>query len=127
MLTNSKESFGERGVIDIGHLADGDSTPRRNPILWLVICGILLIAAIAVGTAMMVRNFRDHAIESSKRELENAVVLLARHFDQQLDDAEVPLVDLIDQIHQAGITSPDEFKRRMSTPEVQRELAEKVS
>ncbi|HZR72081.1 bifunctional diguanylate cyclase/phosphodiesterase [Bradyrhizobium sp.] len=127
MLTNSKESFGERGVVDIGSLADGDSTRRRNPILWLFICGILLIAAIAVGTAMMVRNFRDHAIESSKRELENAVVLLSRHFDQQLDDAEVPLVDLIEQARQDGINSPEDFKRRMSTPEMHRELVEKVS
>ena len=127
MLTNSKESAAESGMVDIGGLADGDSIRRRNPILWLVICGILLIAAIAVGTAMMVRNFRDHAIESSKRELENAVVLLARHFDQQLDDAEVPLVDLIEQARQDGINSPDDFKRRMSTPEMHRELVEKVS
>src|SRR5579864_8120880 len=94
-----------RDEIDVGAFADGESSGRRNPILWLVICGILLIAAIAVGTAMMVRNFRDHAIESSKRELENAVVLLARHFDQQLDDAEIPLADLIEQIHQDGIAS----------------------
>jgi diguanylate cyclase (GGDEF)-like protein len=124
MLTTSKSG---QDTADTGALADGDSPGRRNPIRWLVVCGVLLIAAIAVGTAMMVRNFRDHAIESSKRELENAVVLLARHFDQQLDDAEVPLIDLIDQIHQAGITSVDDFKRRMSTPEVHRELAERVS
>jgi diguanylate cyclase (GGDEF)-like protein len=124
MLTTSK---GGQDTADTGALADGDSPGRRNPIRWLVVCGVLLIAAIAVGTAMMVRNFRDHAVESSKRELENAVVLLARHFDQQLDDAEVPLIDLIDQIHQAGITSADDFKRRMSTPEVHRELAERVS
>jgi diguanylate cyclase (GGDEF)-like protein/PAS domain S-box-containing protein len=127
MLTNRKQSVGEKVRIDDDDLTDGRSPRRRNPILWLVICGILLIAAIAVGTAVMVRNFRDHAIESSKRELENAVVLLARHFDQQLDDAEIPLIDLIDQIHQARIASADEFRLRMSTPEMQHELAEKVS
>ena len=119
MLTTRKKSVGGKAIVDNNVLTDGELPRRRNPILWLVICGILLIAAIAVGTATMVRNFRDHAIESSKRELENAVVLLARHFDQQLDDAEVPLVELIDQIHQAGIASADEFKRRMSTPEMQ--------
>ena len=127
MLKTSKRYLGGQETADTGALADGNSPGRRNPIRWLVVCGVLLIVAIAVGTAMMVRNFRDHAIESSKRELENAVVLLARHFDQQLDDAEVPLVDLIDQIHQAGITSAEDFKRRMSTPEVHRELAERVS
>ena len=127
MLTTSKKTVGGQEKVGTGALADGDSPGRRNPIRWLVVCGVLLIAAIAVGTAMMVGNFRDHAIESSKRELENAAVLLARHFDQQLDDAEVPLVDLIDQIHQAGITSPEDFKRRMSTSEMHLELVEKVS
>ena len=127
MLTNSKTYIGRKDAVDAIVLADNDLPRRRNPILWLVICGILLITAIAVGTAMMVRNFRDHAIESSKRELENAVVLLARHFDQQLNDAEIPLVDLIEQIHQDGIATADDFKRRMSTAEVHRYLEEKVS
>jgi diguanylate cyclase (GGDEF)-like protein len=127
MLNTSKESVGGKGAVDIGILADSESPRRRNPILWLVVSGILLIVAIAIGTAMMVTNFRDHALESSKRELENTVLLLARHFDQQLDDAEVPLIELIEQVHQAGIASPDDFKRRMSTPEMHLLLAESVS
>jgi len=98
-------------------LIDGELPGRRNPIRWLVACGILLIATIVIGTAVMITNFRDHAIESSKRELENAVLLLAHHFDQQLDDAAVPLNDIVVQIHQAGIESADDFKRQMSTPE----------
>jgi diguanylate cyclase (GGDEF)-like protein len=127
MLNISKHSVGEKAAVDIGVLVDSESPRRRNPILWLVICGILLIAAIAIGTAMMIINFRDHALESSKRELENTVLLLARHFDQQLDDAEVPLIELIEQIRQAGIASADDFRRRMSTPEIQLQLAESVS
>jgi diguanylate cyclase (GGDEF)-like protein len=127
MLNISKNSVGGKGAIDAGVLAGSELPGRRNPILWLVICGILLIAAIAIGTAIMVSNSRDHALESSKRELENTVLLLARHFDQQLDDAEVPLIDLIEQVHQAGITSPDEFRRQMSTPETNLLLKEKVS
>ncbi|HET7889428.1 MAG TPA: EAL domain-containing protein [Bradyrhizobium sp.] len=127
MLTRRKKSVGEKdGIDDIG-LTDGDQPRRRNPIIWLVICGIMLVAAIAVGTAMMIGNSRDHAIESSKRELENAVVLLARHFDQQLDDAEVPIADIIEQIHQDGIETADDFKRRMSTGEVHLKLVDKVS
>jgi diguanylate cyclase (GGDEF)-like protein len=97
---------------------DGELPSRRNPIRWLVICGVLLIAAIVIGTTTMVSNFRDHALESSKRELENTVLLLARHFDRELDDAEVPLNDLIAQIHQAGIASSQDFQRQMSTPEM---------
>jgi diguanylate cyclase (GGDEF)-like protein len=99
---------------------------RRNPIRWIVTCGILLIVAIAIGTVMMVSNFREHALESSKRELENTVLLLAHHFDQQMDDAETPLSDIIDQIHRTGVTSADEFKRRMSAPEIHLLLKAKV-
>ena len=57
-----------------------------NPIRWLVLGGILLIAAITIGTTVMVGNFRERALNNSKRELENTVLLLARHFDQQLED-----------------------------------------
>ena len=55
--------------------------------LWLILCGVLLIAAITVGTVAMVGEFRERALGNSERELENTVLLLARHFDQQLDDS----------------------------------------
>src|SRR5580692_11849032 len=104
---------GRRGAVaDTADFIDGELPSRSDPIRWLVGCGILLIAAIAIGTAIMVDNFRDHALESSKRELENTVLLLAHHFDQQLDDAEVPLNELIAQIHQAGIDTPGDFTRQ---------------
>ncbi len=127
MLITSKNLVVGKDAIDAGVLADGEQPGRRNPIRWLAICGILLIVAIAIGTAVMIANFRDHALESSTRELENTVLLLARHFDQQLDDAEVPLIDLIEQIHQAGIASPDDFRRRMSTRDMHLQLKERVS
>ncbi len=127
MLNISKPSVGGKGAIDADVLIDSEAPGRRNPIFWLVICGILLIAAIAIGTATMVSTFRDQALESSKRELENTVLLLARHFDQQLEDTEVPLIELIEQVHQAGVASPDDFRRQMSTPETYLLLAESVS
>ncbi|THD55671.1 MAG: EAL domain-containing protein [Bradyrhizobium sp.] len=105
-------------VAGTADFSDGELPGRRDPIRWLVGCGILLIAAIAIGTVIMVGNFRDQALESSKRELENTVWLLAHHFDQQLGDAEVPLNDIIAQVHQAGIASADEFKRQMSASEM---------
>jgi diguanylate cyclase (GGDEF)-like protein len=111
------------GIFDFN---DGGLPSRRNPVRWLVTCGILLIAAIVLGTAMMVDNFREHALESSKRELENAVLLLAHHFDQQLDDAAQPVSDIIAQIHQDGIATPQDFTRRMSTPETHLRLQAKA-
>jgi hypothetical protein len=95
-------------------LFDSEPPSRRDPIRWLVACGIFLIAAITVGTAVAISDFRERALESGERELQNAVLLLARHFDQQLDDLQVPLDDLITYMRVAGIASPDDFHQRNS-------------
>ena len=67
---------------------------RGGPIRWLILGGVLLIAAIAIGATIMAGNFRERALRNSERELENTVLLLARHFDQQLEDFEVVQKDL---------------------------------
>ena len=54
----------------------------RGPVLWLTVCGGLLVATIFAGTIIMAGEFRERAIASSERELENTVLLLSRHFDQ---------------------------------------------
>ncbi len=100
---------------------------RRDPIRWLVTCGIVLVAAIAVGTAMTISDFRERALASSERELQNTVLLLARHFDQQFDDLQVPLDDLIAQMRVVGVVSPDDFRREMSTHEMHLLMKTKVS
>ncbi len=53
---------------------------RSGPIRWLVVGGAFLIAAIASGATIMASNFRERALGNSERELENTVLLLARHF-----------------------------------------------
>jgi hypothetical protein len=53
-----------------------------NPIHWLILGGVFLIAAITIGTTIMAGNFRERALNSSKRELENTVLLLARSLRQ---------------------------------------------
>ena len=77
---------------------------------------VLLIAAIVIGTAMMVSNFRDHALRKQQaRAGKIPFCCLAHHFDQQLDDAAAaPLNDIIVQMHQAGIISA----RRFQAPDV---------
>ena len=85
-------------------LAGGSSSIRHNPTKWLILCGVLLIAAIAIATASIIDNFRERALKNSERELENAVLMLARHFDQQLGDFEAVQNELIAEIATAGIT-----------------------
>ena len=103
------------------------SAVRGGPIHGLVLCGVVLIVAIVIGTATMVGNFRERALNSSERELENTVLMLARHFDQQLEDFEVVQKDIIAQMQSAGITTDDGYRRAMSGREVHLMLKAKIS
>ncbi len=103
------------------------SALRRGPIQWLILCGVVLVAAIGIGTAVMVGNFRERALSSSERELENTVLLLARHFDQQLQDAEVIQNSLVEYIYTADIGTPEDYRRRMSGEDVHLMLKAKLS
>ena len=60
--------------------------PRRGPVLALSLGGAVLIAAIALATALAVYASRDRAIRRAKRELENNAHLLSRHYEQLLGD-----------------------------------------
>jgi diguanylate cyclase (GGDEF)-like protein len=100
------------------------SIPRRS-ISGYVLGGMLLIAAIAVGTAMMVSSFRERALKSNERELENTVLLLARHFDQQFEEFEVVQKDLLIYIRSTGIASTEAFKQQMSSQDMREILKNK--
>jgi diguanylate cyclase (GGDEF)-like protein len=97
-----------------------------NPIRWLVLGGILLIAAITIGTTVMVGNFRERALNNSKRELENTVLLLARHFDQQLEDFGAIQEDLAGYVQSSGIDDSEHYRRRMSSPDIHLMLKSKI-
>jgi hypothetical protein len=99
----------------------------ENPIRWVIGSGALLIAAIAVGATIMAGNFRERALDNSKRELENTVLLLSRHFDQQLDDLGAVQNDLIAYMRSSGIDSVEQYKRQLSSPDIHRMLQLKLS
>jgi len=99
---------------------------RGGPIRWLILGGVLLIAAIAIGATLMASNFRERALRNSERELENTVLLLARHFDQQLEDFEVVQKDLITFIRSSGIVTTESYHRRMSSEEIHLMLKSKM-
>src|SRR5438477_4194655 len=99
----------------------------RGPVLWLTLCGALLVTAIFAGTIMMVGEFRERALGNSERELENTVLLLTRHFDQQFEYSETIATDVISQLRISGIASSEAFRKRMSRPETHEILRSKVS
>jgi diguanylate cyclase (GGDEF)-like protein len=90
---------------------------RRNPLNWLIFGGVLLIASIVIGTATTVLSFRERALGNSERELENTVLLLARHFDRELHSFEAAQSQVVRRVEQLGIASPEAFKRQMSGEE----------
>jgi diguanylate cyclase (GGDEF)-like protein len=96
-----------------------------NPISWLILGGVLLIAAITIGTTIMAGNFRERTLNSSKRELENTVLLLARHFEQQFEDFGAIQEDIAKYIQSAGVDTGD-YRRRMSNPDIHEMLKAKI-
>jgi diguanylate cyclase (GGDEF)-like protein len=114
------------GVVGTAGASDGDATFRRGPINWLILCAVLVIAAIVIGTAVMVNDFRERALASGERELENTVLLLARHYDQQFADFTSIHQDVVDEVARAGLTTSDDFKQRMSTLEIHQWLSGKT-
>src|SRR4051794_13550715 len=98
----------------------------RGPVLWLTLCGGLLVAAIFVGTIMMAGQFRERALTNSERELENTVLLLTRHFDQQFEDSDTIAADVIARLQTARIASSEVFSARMASPEAHEILSAKA-
>ena len=111
--------------------ADGSSSfdmkafLSSGPIRWLIGGGVFLIAAIAIGTVMMIDNFRERALSSNERELENTVQLIARHFDQQVEDLTLVLKDIAGRLHASGIGS-EMLRGQLSTLAWHEELRTKV-
>src|SRR3984893_12373311 len=104
-------------------LRDLESPVRRSlSIRWLIVCGMLLVAAIATGTAITVSNFRERALTNRERELENTVLLLARHFDRQLHDFDAIQNDVVRRIERSGVASVEEFRRQVSRERVHANL-----
>ena len=97
------------------------------PVRWLVLSALVLMAAIAVGTAFTISRFRESAIESGKQELESAVLLLARHFDQQLEDFSVLQKEIVRELQASQISQPDIFKSEMGTLAIHEMLRDKAS
>src|SRR5262245_22274386 len=100
---------------------------RRDPVMWLFLCGAMLAAAIMVGTIVMIDQFRERALANGQRELENTVLLLTRHFDQQFEDSNIIARNIIAHIGIPQMTSPDDFRQKMSGVEAHELLKSKVS
>ncbi|MBI5260460.1 MAG: EAL domain-containing protein [Bradyrhizobium sp.] len=103
-----------------------EAASRRSPVFWLTACGGVLVTGILIGTIVIINGFRERALSNSERELENTVLLVTRHFDQQIEESETLAEDLISQMELSEMASAEEFRERMSRPEVYYALKSKA-
>jgi diguanylate cyclase (GGDEF)-like protein/PAS domain S-box-containing protein len=100
---------------------------ERNPLNLLIIGGVLLITAIVIITSFAIVSFRQRALLNSERELQNTVLLLARHFDRELGNHDAFQRDFVQRVQKAGIRTPEAFNRQMSGQEAHNALEAYVS
>jgi diguanylate cyclase (GGDEF)-like protein len=68
----------------------------------------------------------ERALRNSARELENTVLMLAHHFDQQLQDFAVIQKDFVDHVRAAGINTAEDYRKRLSGQDIHRMLRAKI-
>ena len=94
-------------------------TRPHRPILSLALFGVLLVAAIVVGIAMTTHTFRDRELANSERELKNTALILAEQTDRTIQSLDLVLTSVIERVQSLGISSTEDFARRMSGQDVQ--------
>ena len=99
---------------------------RDRPIRYLILGGTLLIAAIVVGTAIMVGNFRDHSLVDSERELKNTALILAEQIDRSFQALALVQRSVIDRIQSLGIASSEDYARQVSGQDVHLMLKNRI-
>jgi diguanylate cyclase (GGDEF)-like protein len=98
-----------------------------GPVTTLAIGGATLIVAIAIGTFVAVMDFRDRALDTSKQQLENTVLLLSRHFEHYLHDFTAVPEALIKEFQPLTDLSPQDFARAMASSQTHTLLETKLS
>ena len=102
-------------------------TRPHRPIGSLALFGVLLVAAIVVGIAMATHTFRDRELANNERELKNTALILAEQTDRAFQSLDLVLTSVIERMQSLGISSPEDFARRMSGEDVQSLLKDKIS
>jgi diguanylate cyclase (GGDEF)-like protein/PAS domain S-box-containing protein len=99
---------------------------QAGPVIWVLFCGAILIAAVAVGTGIIIEKSREKALQTSQGELENTTLLLARHFDRQVRDFEAVEESFARKID-GSVGTPESFRQRFSTAQIHELLRAKVN
>ncbi len=102
------------------------SISRSRPITLLVVCGLLLIVALAAGTALVVASMRAHILADSERELCNTARILTEQAQRTFAAADAVEGSLIDRMRTMGVASRADFGR-LAGADVHAMLTDKLS
>ena len=100
---------------------------HNSPIRYLILCGVLLISAIVVSTAITVDSFRNRALVDSERELKNTALILAEQLDRSFQAVELVQSGVMEKIQSLGIASSEDYGRQMSGRDVHLMLKTSIS
>jgi signal transduction histidine kinase len=99
---------------------------RSRPIQLLLVCGLVLVAAIAISTAFLLSNLREQALADSERELQNIALVLAEQADRTFQALELVQTSLIERMQSHGIDSREEYQREVSGHDMHLILKDKI-
>jgi PAS domain-containing protein len=98
-----------------------------RPVRLLVLAGVLVVAIVILGAALVALNLRDRALSSVERDLGNTAFILAEQTDRTFQQIVLIQRDLIERMQTSGINSPEAFEREMAGQDVQHLLKEKIN
>jgi len=122
LMTALSAEWGRRSAIE--RSGRGDAASGRNVVRFVITCGVVLILGVVGAVGFMVAQHRENVLASTERELGNTVLLLARHFDQQISQIRDSERSFIAQIRAAGIATPEDFAREMASEQTHAMLQE---
>jgi Cache domain len=100
---------------------------RSRAVPRLVLVGLLLVAAIAASTVVILSHLRDRALIRATRELQSIALVLAVQTDRAFKAVELIQTGLIERLQALGVASAEDFERVMSGHEVHLGLKDKVT
>jgi PAS domain S-box-containing protein len=115
---------------DSGIAAAASSTPitrHDDTVMWIIGTGLVLIAVIAFGTAILVSNFRDRALVEAKHELNATAFIIAEHCEGAFQSVELVQRNVVERMQSLGVTSSESLGRLMSGVETHLMLKDMIS
>jgi len=92
----------------------------------VLIAALLLGLAVAGATALLISHLRDRAVDDRRHELKTLALVLADQADRAFEAVELLQTGLIEKLRNAGMQTPDDFRRLMTGWAVHEDLRSRV-